>query len=100
MNGHRIFTILKRQNELRCIRSKRMSETTWLTENRGGAYMELTGETLSDDVTQVHLVGRLDILGAEQIDLRFSTICGSRKKVIVDLSDVSFLASRTERSPK
>jgi anti-sigma B factor antagonist len=60
--------------------------------------MELTVETLSGDVTHVHLVGRLDILGAEQIDLRFSTICGSRKKVIVDLSDVSFLASMGMRT--
>ena len=60
--------------------------------------MEITVEVLSGDITQVHLVGRLDILGAEQIDLRFSAICGSRRKIIIDLAEVSFLASMGMRT--
>ena len=35
----------------------------------------------------------MDIEGAHAIDTRFSVISGSRKKVIVDLSAVSFMAS-------
>lgn len=60
--------------------------------------MEMTVEALANDVTKVHLVGRLDILGAQQIDLQFSTICGSKRKVIVDLAEVSFLASMGMRT--
>jgi anti-anti-sigma factor len=44
-------------------------------------------------VTLVHLAGRLDIAGASAIDLRFSALSGSRRALIVDLSNVSFLAS-------
>jgi anti-sigma B factor antagonist len=55
--------------------------------------MELTIETLADGVTKVNLAGRFDILGAQEIDLPFSVVCGSRKLVIVDLEQVSFLAS-------
>ena len=54
--------------------------------------MELSLETLPDDITKVSLTGRLDIQGAEKIDLPFSTLA-SHRKVIVDLSHVSFLAS-------
>ena len=60
--------------------------------------MEMTVEALANDVTQVHLVGRLDILGAQKIDLQFSAICGSKRKVIVDLTEVSFLASMGMRT--
>jgi len=55
--------------------------------------MELSIETLADDVTKINLVGKLDILGAQEIDLQFSVLCGGKKKVIVDLNQVSFLAS-------
>jgi len=60
--------------------------------------MEMIVDALSDDITRVHLVGRLDILGAEKIDLKFSALCGSRRKIIVDLSEVSFLASMGMRT--
>ncbi len=54
--------------------------------------MELLLETLPNGATHVILNGRLDIPGAEKIDLPFSTL-SSHRKVIVDLSRVSFLAS-------
>jgi anti-sigma B factor antagonist len=55
--------------------------------------MELTTEKLANGVTKVNLSGRLDIIGAQQIDLQFSVVSGSQLKVIVDLEQVSFLAS-------
>ena len=55
--------------------------------------MELTTETLAGDVTMVMLVGKLDIAGAQKIDLHFSVLVGSHRKIIVDLQQVSFLAS-------
>jgi anti-sigma B factor antagonist len=48
---------------------------------------------LDNQITKVVLSGRLDIEGAHAIDTKFSVIAGSRRKVIVDLSDVSFMAS-------
>lgn len=50
-------------------------------------------ETLADDIAKVNLAGRMDILGAQKIDLHFSVVVGSRRKVVVDLAQVSFLAS-------
>ena len=50
-------------------------------------------EELAGGVTKVRLKGRLDIAGAAEIDLRFNTIAGAQRAVIVDLSMVNFLAS-------
>jgi len=55
--------------------------------------MEMKIETLAGGITKVNLAGRLDIMGAQQIDLQFSAIAGSHRKVIVDLEQVPFLAS-------
>ena len=44
-------------------------------------------------ITHVILEGRLDIAGAQVIDTPFSVLGGSRRKVIVDLAKVDFLAS-------
>jgi anti-anti-sigma factor len=55
--------------------------------------MEMTIETLSDGVTKVNLVGRLDIAAALKIDMQFNIVSGSKRKVIVDIEHVSFLAS-------
>ena len=55
--------------------------------------MEMKVESLPAGVTKVNLVGRFDILGAQQIDLGFNVIVGSQRKVIVDLQEVPFLAS-------
>ncbi len=55
--------------------------------------MKMTTEPVGPGVVKVVLEGRLDIMGAGQIDLQFSAIAGSHKGVVVDLSSVSFLAS-------
>jgi anti-sigma B factor antagonist len=55
--------------------------------------MEMLIEELEGGVTNVVLRGRLDIAGANTIDLGFSAVSGSRRAIVVDLSEVSFLAS-------
>ena len=55
--------------------------------------MELTTTDLDNGVTKVLLSGRMDIEGATAVDLRFSVLAGSKKKLLVDLSNVSFMAS-------
>jgi anti-sigma B factor antagonist len=55
--------------------------------------MELTIEELENGVTKATLVGRLDIEGAQAVDMRFNVLAGSKKALVVDLSGVTFLAS-------
>ncbi len=55
--------------------------------------MEMTIEALANGVTKVNLLGRLDIAAAQQIDMQFNIVSGSKRKVIVDIEQVSFLAS-------
>lgn len=49
-------------------------------------------------VTVAVLDGRFDIAGAQEVDLSFSTLAGSRKALVVDLGKVSFLASMGVRT--
>lgn len=55
--------------------------------------MQISTEELAGGVTKVVLEGRLDIAGAEAIDLRMNVIAGSQKAVLVDLQKVSFIGS-------
>ncbi len=55
--------------------------------------MDMTVEELAGGVTKVALNGRLDIEGAQAVDTRFNVIAGSKKKIVIDLSDLSFVAS-------
>ncbi len=55
--------------------------------------MDMVIDELEGGITNVALRGRLDTHGAEAIDLRFSVIAGSKHAVVVDLSEVDFLAS-------
>ncbi len=49
---------------------------------------------LPGGLRRVSLQGRLDMLGVEEIDLRFASLtAASPLRVLVDLSEVSFLAS-------
>ena len=48
---------------------------------------------LPQGVTKVILDGRLDIQGAEAIDLQMNIVASSRRAVLVDLEQVTFLAS-------
>lgn len=47
----------------------------------------------TDGVTVAVLNGRLDVTGAGQIELKFNALAGARKALVVDLSQVSFVAS-------
>ena len=55
--------------------------------------MRLEQVNLPGDILLVKLAGPLDIAGAGEIDMPFSVISGKYSKVIVNLADVSFLAS-------
>ena len=41
----------------------------------------------------VTLAGRLDILGAEKIDLPLAVVAGSRTSIVIDMGGVDFIAS-------
>jgi len=55
--------------------------------------MQLKTEIVGPGVTKVDLTGRMDIAGAAAIDLHFNVLVGSERALIVDLSEVSFIAS-------
>ncbi len=55
--------------------------------------MELTSETLPGGAVRVMLRGRLDTTGAIQIEMPFHALAKSGGAMVVDLSEVSFLAS-------
>lgn len=55
--------------------------------------MDMAVSEIAQDVARVMLRGRLDIQGAATIDLQFSAVAGSRRGVVVDMSQVTFLAS-------
>lgn len=55
--------------------------------------MPIAIEELPEGITKVILDGRLDIEGAAAIDLRMNVIAGSKKAVLVDMQQVSFLGS-------
>lgn len=53
----------------------------------------LKTEELSGGITVVHLSGRIDTAGAAAVDLKMRAIADSRRAVVVDLTQVNFLAS-------
>ena len=55
--------------------------------------MHMQVDDIDGGVTLVKLDGALDILGADSIDLRMSTLAGSRKRIVVDMEKVTYLAS-------
>jgi anti-anti-sigma factor len=55
--------------------------------------MEMTVSDFGDTGKRVTLVGRLDILGADKIDLPLAVLAGSRTNIVVDLGGVDFIAS-------
>lgn len=55
--------------------------------------MEIAAEDLTDGITKVVLRGRFDTTGAVQVELPFNRIVTEQRKVLVDLSAVSFLTS-------
>lgn len=56
--------------------------------------MELHSRELESGIVSISLVGRMDSLGAQEIDMRFTALSATRKvPVLVDLSQVTFMAS-------
>jgi anti-anti-sigma factor len=55
--------------------------------------MEMTVEELPSGVTKAALKGRMDIEGAQAVDTRFSVLAGAKRKLVVDLSELNFIAS-------
>jgi anti-sigma B factor antagonist len=60
--------------------------------------MDMQVREAEDGITRVELKGRFDIAGAQDVDLRFSAIAGSAKALVVDMGQVSFLASMGVRT--
>lgn len=55
--------------------------------------MRMVTEEVAPGVTKANLTGRLDIGGSQEIDLAFNALAGSQRALIVDLSQVDFIAS-------
>ncbi len=56
--------------------------------------MEIELVERDDNITQVALIGRLDVQGMHEIDIKFHGYTAARKQpAIVDLSRVEFIAS-------
>ena len=59
----------------------------------GDRLVELATEELPNGVMCVALTGRLDIDGAQVIDLRMNALAGARRALVIDFTGVSYLAS-------
>jgi anti-sigma B factor antagonist len=56
--------------------------------------MQIEIEQLDNGIRKVRLIGRLDMLGVQAIDMRFTALTATQAGlVLVDLSQLSFLAS-------
>jgi anti-sigma B factor antagonist len=56
--------------------------------------MELQYSELDNNIRMIKLIGKLDIVGVGQVETKLAGYCaGDRVRVIVDLSEVDFLAS-------
>ncbi len=55
--------------------------------------MRLEQVEVPGNLLKINLIGSLDIAGASEIEVPFSDIANKNSKVIIDLSQVTFLAS-------
>lgn len=56
--------------------------------------MELQYSELENEIRLIKLVGSLDIMGVNKVDVKFAGYCsGENARVLVDLSSVDYLAS-------
>lgn len=56
--------------------------------------MELHYKELENKIRLIKMIGRLDIIGVGTIETKFTGYCaGENPRVLVDLSDIEFLAS-------
>jgi len=60
--------------------------------------MQIDSQVLEGGAVKINLSGRMDIQGAQDIDLKLSGMTASQRAVIVDMSAVNFLASIGIRS--
>jgi anti-sigma B factor antagonist len=60
--------------------------------------MKATAEELDGGITRVCLEGRMDIAGAQAVDLKMNVIAGSAHRLLLDMAGVSFLSSMGLRS--
>jgi len=56
--------------------------------------MKLDVASIGNGITKVSLSGRLDMEGAVNIDYEFNEIAKENKNILIDLSEVTFIASR------
>ena len=55
--------------------------------------MNIDAENLDGGLLKINLGGRLDVQGAQEIDLKFAGYTANQRAVVVDMSAVNFLAS-------
>jgi anti-anti-sigma factor len=55
--------------------------------------MQIESETLDGGIVGIKLAGRMDVQGAQEIDLKFTAYTARQRAVVVDMSAVDFLAS-------
>jgi len=55
--------------------------------------MKLDVASIENGITKVSLSGRLDMEGALNIDYEFNEIAKENKNILIDLSEVTFIAS-------
>jgi stage II sporulation protein AA (anti-sigma F factor antagonist) len=55
--------------------------------------MEVIISEFGEIGTKIVLVGKLDIAGADKIDMPLSAVAGSRSNIVVDMAGVDFIAS-------
>ena len=56
--------------------------------------MELAVNEIDSGILGINLSGRMDVVGTQQIDLKFSVLTSTRRaQILVDLSNVTFIAS-------
>ena len=60
--------------------------------------MTISTEFMEGEITQVILDGRMDIEGAQAVDLRMNVVAGSARFLLVDLRNVTFIGSMGIRS--
>lgn len=55
--------------------------------------MILDTENLPNGVTRAALSGRMDIDGAQSVDLRMNVLAGASRALVIDLAEVTYVAS-------
>ena len=55
--------------------------------------MEITVSDFGETAKKVTLIGKLDIVGADKIGLPLAAVAGTRTDLVIDMTDVDFIAS-------